>query len=99
VAEIDVVGDRKQLPLRPVRLVLPNLPPILLKPRGAPTPALVAPPGARLVDRFIVRNWVVGRFMLDRPRQMTVNQLMALAPEYFHRTPNALLVFFQRPGR
>jgi hypothetical protein len=99
VEEIDVVGDRKQLPLRPLRVVLPNHGPILLRRRGAPTPALVAPRGARLVDRFIVRNWVVGRFMLDHPRQMTVNQLMALAPEYFHRTPNALLIFFQRAER
>jgi mannosyltransferase len=99
VEEIDVVGARKQLPLRPVRLVLPNLPPIWLRPRGAPTPAVVSPPGARLVDRFIVRNWVIGRFMLDHPRQMTVNQLTELAPEYFHRTPNALLIFFQRAER
>ncbi len=99
VEEIDVVGARKQLPLRPVRLDLPKLPPILLSRRGAPTPALVAPRGARLVDRFIVRNWVVGRFMLDHPRQMTINQLMALAPEYFYRTPNALLIFFQRAAR
>jgi hypothetical protein len=30
---------------------------------------------------------------------MTVRQLLALAPEYFHRTPNALLVFFQRAER
>jgi hypothetical protein len=59
----------------------------------------VAPRGARLVDRFIVRNWVVGRFVLDRPRQMTVRQLIALAPEYFHRTPKALLVFFQGAQR
>ncbi|HJS95920.1 MAG TPA: hypothetical protein VJ741_16775, partial [Solirubrobacteraceae bacterium] len=99
VQEIDVVGDRKQIPLRPVRIVLPKQAPILFTPRGAPTPALAAPRGARLVDRFIVRNWVIGRFMLDHPREMTVNQLMALAPEYFHRTPNALLVFFQRAQR
>jgi uncharacterized membrane protein len=99
VNEIDVVGDRKQLPLRPVRIVLPKQAPIWLAARGAPTPALVAPRGARLVDRFIVRNWVVGRFVLDRPRQMTVRQLIALAPEYFHRTPKALLVFFQGAQR
>ncbi len=99
VQEIDVVGDRKQLPLRPVRIVLPKQAPILLTRRGAPTPALEAPRGARLVDRFIVRNWVVGRFVLDHPRRMSVRQLIALAPEYFHRTPAALMVFFQRPER
>jgi hypothetical protein len=59
----------------------------------------VAPDGARLVDRFIVRNWVVGRFVLARPRWLSVNQLIALAPGYFHRTPSALLVFFQRAAR
>jgi mannosyltransferase len=99
VQEIDVVGDRKQLPLRPVRIVLPKQQPIWLKPRGAPTPALAAPSGARLADRFIVRNWVVGRFVLDRPRRLSVKQLIALAPQYFHRTPNALLIFFQRADR
>jgi mannosyltransferase len=99
VQEIDVVGDRKQIPLRPVRIVLPKQAPIWLTRRGAPTPALVAPRGARLLERFVVRNWVVGRFMLDSPRQMSVRDLLALAPEYFHRTPNALLVFFQRAQR
>ena len=96
VQEVDVVGDRKQLPLRPVRLDLPKLPPIWLSRRGAPTPALVAPPGARLVDRFVVHNWIIGRFVFAHPRQLTVKQLIALAPEYFHRTPNSLLIFFQR---
>jgi len=99
VQEIDVVGDRKQIPLRPVRIVLPKQPPIWYTSRGAPTPALRAPAGARLVDRFVVRSWVVGRFVLDHPRRMTVTQLIALAPEYFHRTPNALLIFFQRADR
>jgi hypothetical protein len=99
VSEIDVVGDRKQLPLRRIRIVLPKQAPILITRRGAPTPALVAPHGARLVDRFIVRNWVVGRFVLARPRWLSVNQLIALAPGYFHRTPSALLVFFQRAAR
>ncbi|MBV9607239.1 MAG: glycosyltransferase family 39 protein [Solirubrobacterales bacterium] len=99
VQEIDVVGDRKQIPLRPVRIVLPKQAPIWLRASGAPTPALIAPRGARLVDRFVVRSWIIGRFMLDRPRRMTVRQLIALAPEYFHRTPNALLIFFQRVDR
>ncbi len=99
VQEIDVVGDRKRIPLRPVRIVLPKQAPIWFTARGAPTPAFNAPRGTRLVDRFMVRSWVIGRFVLDRPRQMTVKQLIALAPEYFHRTPNALLIFFQRADR
>jgi mannosyltransferase len=99
VQEVDIVGDRKQLPLRAVRVVLPHQPPMWLRSRGAPTPALVAPPGTRLVDRFVVRNWIIGRFVLDRPGRLSVKQLIQLAPEYFHRTPNALLIFFQRPPR
>ncbi len=99
VQEIDVVGDRKQLPLRPVRILEANQPPIYYSPIGAPTPALVGPPGARLLDRFIVHNWIIGRFVLDRPRQFSVRQLFALAPKYFHRTPNDMLIFFQRPER
>ena len=99
VQEIDVVGDRKQLRLRPVRIVLPKQPPIWYSATGAPTPALVAPPGARLLERFVVRNWIIGRFVLDRPRRLSVKQLIAQAPDYFHRTPNALLIFFQRPER
>ncbi len=99
VQEVDVVGDRKQLPLRPVRIVLPKQPPMWYTAHGAPTPALVAPPGARLIDRFVVRNWIVGRFVFAHPRQLTVKQLIALAPEYFHRTPNSLLIFFQRAAR
>jgi 4-amino-4-deoxy-L-arabinose transferase-like glycosyltransferase len=99
VQEVDVVGDRKQLPLRPVRIDLPKQPPALFTPVGAPTPAIVAPLGTRLVDRFVVRNWIIGRYVLDRPRQLSVKQLIQLAPEYFHRTPNALLIFFQRADR
>ena len=99
VQEIDVVGDRKQLPLRPVRISPPGEPPVWLHPKGAPTPALVAPPGSRLLDRFVVRNWIVGRFVFDHPTRVSVKQLIGLAPEYFHRTPKALLIFFQRPPR
>ena len=99
VQEIDVVGARKQVSLRPVRIVLPKQPPIWVTPIGAPTPALTAPRGARLIDRFAVRNWVVGRFALDRPQRLSVKQLIALTPEYFHRTPRDLLIFFQRPER
>lgn len=99
VDEVDVVGDRKQLPLRRVRFTFRNLPPFWYTPVGAPTPALVGPPGSRLVDRFVVRNWIIGRFALDHPRRMSVKELIALAPGYFHRTPNDMLIFFQRAER
>ena len=99
VGEIDVVGARKQLPLRPVRIVLPGETPFWIRPTGAPTPALVGPPGTKLVDRFVVRNWIIGRFVFDHPRRVSVKQLIRQAPGYFHRTPNALLIFFQRADR
>jgi 4-amino-4-deoxy-L-arabinose transferase-like glycosyltransferase len=99
VREVDVVGDRKQLPLRPIRIVLRRQAPVWLRPLGAPTPAVVAPPGTRLLDRFVVHNWIIGRFVLDRPMRLSVKELIALAPKYFHRTPNTLLIFFQRAER
>ena len=98
VREIDIVGARKQLPLRPVRVVRDGRR-VWLTPHGAPTPGVVSPRGARLVDRFIVQNWIIGRFVLNRPERLSVKQLLALAPRYFHRTPKAMLVFFQPPGR
>jgi mannosyltransferase len=99
VGEVDVVGARKQIPLRPVRIIIPKLPASWYWATGAPTPAVVSPPGAKLVDRFIVHNWIVGRFVLDRPQRLSVKRLIQLAPEYFHRTPYNLLIFFQRPDR
>jgi 4-amino-4-deoxy-L-arabinose transferase-like glycosyltransferase len=98
VREIDIVGARKQLPLRPVRVVR-NGRLRWFTPHGAPTPGVVSPTGATLVDRFVVQSWIIGRFVLDRPQRLSVKQLLALAPRYFHRTPNAMLVFFQPPGR
>ena len=97
-------GDRRgrgpQAASAPAGSHLPTRePPIWLHPKGAPTPALVAPPGSRLLDRFVVRNWIVGRFVFDHPTRVSVKQLIGLAPEYFHRTPKALLIFFQRPPR
>ena len=98
VGEIDIVGARKQLPLKPVR-VLRDGRLVWFTPHGAPTPSVVSPKGATLVDRFVVQSWIVGRFVLARPQWLSVRQLLALAPRYFHRTPNAMLVFFQRPER
>jgi 4-amino-4-deoxy-L-arabinose transferase-like glycosyltransferase len=63
------------------------------------TPALAGPLGARLVDRFIVHNWIVGRLVLGRPEHLSVKQPIVLAPKYFHRTPNALPIIFQTQER
>ena len=98
VQEVDVVGARKQLPLRPVRIISDGRR-VWFTPRGAPTPGVVSPPGARLVDRFVVHNWIIGRFVLGSPQRLSVKQLLALAPRYFHRTPDQMLVFFQPPDR
>jgi hypothetical protein len=87
ISEIDVVGATKHLLLRPD------------SPAGAPVPSTAAPRGARLISRFRVDNWVVGRFALVHPRRLDVRELISLAPRFFRRTPNSLLVFMQERGR
>jgi len=98
VREIDIVGARKQLPLMPVRILRDGRL-VWFTPHGAPTPGLVSPKGAMLVDRFVVQSWIIGRFVLARPQRLSVRRLLALAPRYFHRTPKAMLVFFQQPDQ
>ncbi len=101
IGEVDIVGARKQLPLRRMRITtgLGKLEPIWYTPNGAPTPATVSPPGARLAARFQVDSWIIGRFVLARPMRVSIKQLIQLAPEFFYRTPYNMLVFFQRGGR
>ena len=99
VAEIDVVGDIKRLPLRRIRIVLPEQQPVWYTPVASPVPRSVDVAGARLVDRFRVANWIVARYVLYRDARLSVKQLVALAPRYFRRTPEAMLVFFQPPNR
>jgi hypothetical protein len=99
VIEIDVVGDIKRLALRPIRIVLPMRRPVWYTPMAAPVPRSVNVPGARLLDRFRVANWIVARYVLHRERRLSVKQLLALAPRYFRRTPRDMLVFFQPPDR
>jgi mannosyltransferase len=107
VSEIDVVGGIKKLPLAP--------PPTLAAPSaerpaqaesklggpptGATVPRSAAPPGARLLARFRVRNWIVARFRLDRAEPVSVNSLTRIASRFFRRTPAALLVFMQPRAR
>ena len=92
------MGARKQLPLKPVRILRDGRL-VWFTPHGAPTPGLVSPKGAMLVDRFVVQSWIIGRFVLARPQRLSVRRLLALAPQYFHRTPKAMLVFFQQPDQ
>jgi mannosyltransferase len=99
VAEIDVVGDVKRLPLRPIRIVLPKQQPVWYTPVASPVPRSVDVTGARLVDRFRIDAWIVARYVLYRQLRLSVKQLVALAPRYFRRTPEAMLVFFQPPDR
>ncbi len=68
-------------------------------PYGSPVPRSISVPGARLVARFKVANWIVARFVLTRPQRLSANQLTRLAPRYFRRTPIKLLVFVQPPAR
>jgi hypothetical protein len=101
VQEIDIVGATKRLGLvriGPGGRPMPTPPHARIR-FGSPVPRHVSVRGATLITRFRVDNWIVARFLLDRPMHVTVRQLTSLAPRYFLRTPQALLVFYQRPGR
>jgi len=101
IREIDVVGATKRLGLLAAR---PTEAAVVLKgaiahPMGSSVPSSVAPRGARLIMRFRLLNWVLARFELRRPIRVSIDQLTALAPRFFRRTPDKLLVFFQRSVR
>jgi mannosyltransferase len=97
IREVDVVGATKALPLRPLRLTGPRavLEGGVLYPSGWSVPRAVAPPGARLEARFRIDNWIVARFALRRPLRISLGRLNEIAPKFFRRTPQALLIFFQ----
>ncbi len=42
---------------------------------------------------------MIARFALARPLRISVDQLAALAPQFFHHPPVALLSFIQQSGR
>ncbi|MFZ1995304.1 MAG: hypothetical protein WAU75_14415, partial [Solirubrobacteraceae bacterium] len=98
IGEIDVVGALKRLPLAP-----PTHPSPLGATRRAPRspkrgsslPSLVAPPGTRLIGRVRVASWVVARYVFAHPQRLSIQQIAARAPAYFHHTPAALLAFTQ----
>jgi hypothetical protein len=101
IREVDVVGANKRLPLVPRRRVGPRalLEPLVYTSVGSTPPRAISVENARLLTRFHERNWVLARFALRRPARVSVDDLIALAPRYFRRTPQAVLVFFQRPAR
>jgi mannosyltransferase len=107
VSEIDVVGGTKRIQLAAALTPTPRSQERQARPEaklgeppaGAPVPRSVPPPGARLLARFKVDNWIVARFALDRPALVSVNSLTRIAPRFFRRTPAALLIFMQPRAR
>jgi mannosyltransferase len=107
VSEIDIVGATKRLALaQPTGLTTPATGQLTsaraeLRERrsGSPEPRSVAPPGARLLTRFRVDNWIVARFALVRPERVSIRDLERLAPRFFRRTPARLLIFTQPRAR
>jgi mannosyltransferase len=99
IAEIDVVGATKRL-----RLIQQGRPALTasvapLTPRGPAVPRTSAPPGARLLARYRLSNWVIARFALKHPERVSINRLSAMAPRFFQHTPAALLIFTQPAAR
>jgi mannosyltransferase len=99
ISEIDIVGATKRLPL--LALVHPRSEGGSegRHQRGSPLPRRSAPPGARLLARYRVANWIVARFALIRPRRLSIAALTRLAPRFFRRAPLRLLVFTQPRSR
>lgn len=108
IAEIDVVGATKRIALASEHALTARgaIGTIRLagsrsehdRP-GATVPRSLAPAGARLMSRRRIANWVVARYLLDRPRWVSIASLARSAPRFFRHTPAALLVFTQPRGR
>jgi hypothetical protein len=110
ISEVDIVGATKRIalasehPSGPGSAVAATNPPgdhrnTSRPPQGAPVPRSVAPRGSRLLSRRRFANFVVARFLLDRPQWVSIASLVRSAPRYFRHTPAALLVFMQPRGR
>jgi hypothetical protein len=99
IDEIDVVGATKRLALAVNRTPAATATTPPRATRASPVPVSVSPPGARLLARFRVDNWVVARFALAHPIRVSIERLISRAPRYFRATPRSLLLFFQQPGR
>ena len=100
IYEVDVVGATKHLALLPSSTRAGAAPTVSRRhATGAALPRMDAPPGARLLIRERVHNWIVARFALSHPKMLSINQLSHDAPRFFKRTPKALLVFMQQSAR
>ena len=107
VKEVDVVGATKRLRLvgaqrrgSAVGKLSPGAQAVLGEPPvGSPVPRSVSPPGARLLSRFRVNNWIVARFALRRPELVSIDSLRGRAGKFFRRTPVSLLIFSQPAER
>ena len=106
IKEIDVVGAIKRFPLVAIRHAsaggvanvvagYQNLPGSRRRPMGSPVPRAIDPPGARLIARFRVHNWILARFALRHPVRASIDRLRAIAPRFLVHTPLALMVFMQ----
>jgi Dolichyl-phosphate-mannose-protein mannosyltransferase len=106
ISEVDVVGATKHIALASehpsgggaaVEATNPpgDRPDPSLRRRGPAVPRTVAPPGALLLSRMRVANFIVARFLLDRPQWVSIDSLARSAPRYFLHAPAALLVFMQ----
>jgi mannosyltransferase len=95
IREIDVIGTHKRLNLvRPGVATGGSRKHQLV---GVAMPLEDAPPGSRLVRRFKVHGWIIGRFALNRPLRLGPTGVAQLASRFFRRVPKSLLVFTQRP--
>lgn len=104
ISEIDVVGATKRIALASEHdptgrdaigtIRLPESPSAHHRP-GATVPTSIAPAGTWLLLRKRVANWVVARYLLLRPRWVSIASLARSAPRFFRNTPAALLVFIQ----
>ena len=99
IGEVDVVGATKKIALaQRAHPAEEDAAPVRTR-TGRPLPRSVAPRGMRLVARFRVDNWVIAKFAFRHPESLSINQLSAMAPRFFRRTPAALLVFTQPAER
>jgi len=107
VKEVDVVGATKRLRLvvdqrrgSATGRLTPGAQAALGDlPIGSPVPRTASPPGARLLSRFRVNNWIVARFALPRPERLSIDALRRRAGQFFRRAPVSLLIFMQPAER
>jgi len=107
VKEVDVVGATKRLRLvvdarrggATGRLTSTAQAALGDLPIGSPVPRTASPPGARLLSRFRVNNWIVARFALPRPERLSIDSLRRRAGQFFRRAPVSLLIFMQPAER